>query len=131
MTEHQMIHTHDAPDTIGAYSQAMRCGDLVFISGQIGMDPRSGELVSDDISVQLKQIFANMNAICHAAGGRLGDLVKLTVYLTDLSDFEALNTAMTQSFAPPYPARAAVGVRELPKGAKVEIEAIMMCNRDG
>lgn len=119
------IHTDAAPAAIGPYSQAVRCGELVFLSGQIPLDPASGELVSGDIDAQIAQVFANLEAVAVAAGGSLGHIVKLGVFLTDLSHFGRVNAAMEARFSAPYPARAAIGVAALPKGASVEVEAIV------
>ena len=119
------IHTSEAPPAIGTYSQAIRTGDLVFLSGQIPLTA-SGELVtSQDIKVQIRQIIANLQAVAAAAGGSLDQMVKLTVYLTDLNNFAAVNEVMAEFFSEPYPARAAVEVTGLPKGVPVEIDAIL------
>lgn len=130
----QTIQTPDAPQAIGTYSQAILIGDTVFLSGQIGLDPVT-MLMVEGIEGQIHQVFLNVSAICAAAGGCLGDVVKVTVYLTDLSHFSLLNDIMAGYMKPPYPARAAVGVSALPRGALVEMEAIMVLrgdeNRDG
>lgn len=119
------IHTSEAPPAIGTYSQAIRTGDLVFLSGQIPLTA-SGELVtSQDIKVQIRQIIANLQAVAAAAGGSLDQMVKLTVYLTDLNNFAAVNEVMAEFFSEPYPARAAVEVTGLPKGVPIEIDAIL------
>lgn len=119
------IHTSEAPPAIGTYSQAIRTGDLVFLSGQIPLTA-SGELVrSQDIKVQIRQIISNLQAVAAAAGGSLDQMVKLTVYLTDLNNFAAVNEVMAEFFSEPYPARAAVEVAGLPKGVPVEIDAIL------
>ena len=120
----QPIHTPHAPAAIGTYSQAVRAGDYVFLSGQIGLDPKTGELVAG-IDAQIEQVLDNLQAVAKAAGGGLSDFVRLTVYLTDLAHFAKVNGAMARRFAQPYPARAAVGVASLPRGALVEIDAIM------
>lgn len=122
----QPIHTDLAPAAIGTYSQAIRCGDTVYLSGQIPLDPQTMQLCSDEIRMQINQVFENLNAVCEAAGGSLAQLVKLNVYLTDLNHFPLINEAMTRYFSEPYPARAAIGVSALPRGAQVEIEGIMV-----
>lgn len=122
----QVIHTNSAPNAIGTYSQAIRCGDTVYLSGQIPLDPQTMELCSDEISHQIRQVLENLSAVCKAAGGSLANLVKLSVYLTDLNHFPLVNEAMAQYFVKPYPARAAIGVAALPKGSQVEIEGIMV-----
>lgn len=126
MTEHRIIHTPEAPAAIGAYSQGVRCGELVFLSGQIPLDPITGAIIAGDFSDHVRQIFHNLNAVCRAAGGRIVDIVKLTVYLTDMNNFSIVNQIMTEFFTQPYPARAVVGVQSLPKGVNVEIDGIMM-----
>jgi 2-iminobutanoate/2-iminopropanoate deaminase len=119
------ISSPDAPAAIGTYSQAIKTGNLVFLSGQIPLTA-TGELVnSDDIKVLIRQIFSNLHAVATAAGGTLDHIVKLTVYLTSLNDFAAVNTVMAEFFTEPYPARAAVEVAGLPKGVPVEIDAIL------
>ena len=119
-----IIHTDRAPAAIGAYSQAVRAGDTVYLSGQIPLDPATMQLV-DGIEAQIHQVFKNLSAVCEAAGGSLNDLVKLNVYLTDLSHFAKVNEIMSQYVSEPFPARAAVGVKELPRGALVEADAVM------
>jgi reactive intermediate/imine deaminase len=125
MPKRSPISTPDAPDAIGTYSQAMRHGDLVFLSGQIPLDPATMEVVDGDIEAQVRRVFANLGAVCAAGGGTLNDIVKLNVFLTDMSDFPVVNAVMAELFNEPYPARAAVGVAALPKGVPVEIEAVM------
>ena len=120
-----VIKTDRAPAAIGTYSQAVRAGNTVYLSGQIPLDPDSGELVTGDIAVQIRQVFDNLTAVAEAAGGSLDDAVKLTVYLTDLGHFSAVNEIMAEYFSEPYPARAAVGVASLPRNAEVEAEAIL------
>ena len=120
----QTIHTDSAPKAIGTYSQAVRCGSAVYLSGQIGLDPATMELVPG-IEPQIRRVFENLRAVAQAAGGGLADVVKLTVYLTDLGNFARLNEIMAAYFTEPYPARAAVGVASLPRGAQVEIDAVM------
>ncbi len=120
-----IIQTPDAPAAIGTYSQAVRVGDTVYLSGQIGLDPASMQLV-EGIEQQIHQVFRNLAAVATAAGGTLADVVKLNVFLTDLGDFPRVNEIMAQYFSAPYPARAAVGVAALPRGALVEADAIMV-----
>lgn len=120
------IHSRLAPEAIGTYSQAMRCGDTVFLSGQIPLNPETMTICSEDIKLQITQVLENLSAVCEAAGGSLANVVKLNVYLTDLSHFPLINEAMSRYFAEPYPARAAIGVSALPKGAKVEMDGIMV-----
>jgi reactive intermediate/imine deaminase len=121
----EVIQTSKAPAAIGTYSQAIRAGDTVYISGQIPLDPGTGELVDGDIRVQIDQVFKNLTAVADAAGASLQNAVKITVYLTDLSHFASVNEIMEQYFEQPYPARAALGVVSLPKGADVEADAIL------
>jgi len=121
----QIIHTDQAPAAIGPYSQAVRVGRTVYLSGQIPLDPQTMELVGGEIEAQVRQVFENIRAVAHAAGGGLRDLVKLQVYLTDLAHFAVVNRLMAEYFEEPYPARAAVGVPELPRGAAVEMDGIM------
>ena len=120
------IHTDHAPACIGAYSQMIRAGQTVYLAGQIALSPVSMMLVSEDIAEQTQQVFANIQAVCQASGGDLNDIVQLTVYVTDLNDASCINEAMQQHFDAPYPARAMVEVARLPKGAKVEIVAVMV-----
>ncbi|MEJ2383984.1 MAG: RidA family protein [Xanthomonadales bacterium] len=121
----QPIHTDRAPAAIGPYSQAVRHGDTVFLSGQIPLDPATGNLVEGGIPDQVRRVFDNLRAVCEAAGGSLDDIVKLNVYLTDLGNFATVNAIMQDCFAEPYPARAAIGVAALPLGAEVEVEAVL------
>lgn len=121
----QIIGTEQAPAAIGTYSQAVRVGDLVYLSGQIALDPQSMEMVNDTIEAEIQQVFKNMSAVCHAAGADLNSLIKITVYLTDLGHFAKVNEVMQALFDEPYPARAAIGVTQLPKNAQVEVEAIL------
>jgi reactive intermediate/imine deaminase len=118
------IHTADAPKAIGPYSQAVRCGGTVYLAGQIGLDPMSMEIVAG-IGPQAHRVFENLRAVATAAGGGFSDVVKLTVYLTDLNNFALVNEIMATHFAEPYPARATVGVASLPRGALVEVDAVM------
>ncbi len=121
----EIISTDKAPQAIGTYSQAVRHEGLVFLSGQIPLDPMSMEVVSGGIEAQIRRVFDNLAAVCTAAGGSLDDIVKLTIFLTDMGDFPAINTIMGQYFTQPYPARAAVQVAALPKGVNVEMDAIL------
>ena len=121
----QVIRSDNAPAAIGTYSQATRTGDLVFISGQVPFDPATMEFVEGDFEARARQVFENLKAIAEAAGGNLNDAVKLTIYLTDLANFATVNSVMEDYFAKPYPARAAVGVASLPRGADVEADAIL------
>jgi reactive intermediate/imine deaminase len=119
------VSTPKAPAAIGTYSQAVRAGETLYLSGQIGLDPQSGQLV-DGIENQIRRVFENLKAVAEAAGGSLGDAVKLTVYLTDLAHFARVNEIMSAYFEQPYPARAAVGVAALPRGALIEADAILV-----
>ena len=119
-----VIHTHDAPAAIGTYSQAVRAGDAIYVSGQIGLDPASLQLV-EGIEPQIHRVFRNLEAIARAAGSGLERSVRMTVYLTDLAHFAKVNEIMAQYVPQPYPSRAAVGVASLPRGALVEIDAIL------
>ena len=120
-----IITTDKAPQAIGTYSQAVRHQGLVFISGQIPLDPVSMEVVPGGIEAQIRRVFDNLSAVCSAAGGSLDDIVKLTIFLTDMGDFPQVNTIMGQYFSTPYPARAAVQVAALPKAVSVEMDAIL------
>ncbi|MFZ5467662.1 MAG: RidA family protein [Pseudomonadota bacterium] len=120
------IHTDKAPQAIGTYSQAVRVGETVYLSGQIALDPASMQMVQDSIETEIHQVFMNLRAVCEAAGGSLNDVVKLNVFLTDLSNFAIVNSIMAEYFEQPYPARAAVGVAELPRGARVEADGVMV-----
>jgi len=120
-----VIHTARAPQAIGTYSQAVRAGDLVFVSGQIPLDPATGTLLTGDIEAEIRRVFDNLAAIAEAAGTTLAACVKLTVFLTDLTHFAKVNEIMATYFIAPYPARAAVGVAALPRGARVEMECIL------
>jgi reactive intermediate/imine deaminase len=121
----QSIQTPNAPAAVGPYSQAVRHGDLVFLSGQVALDPATGALVSGDIGDQTRQVFRNLRAVCRAAGGDLDGILKLNIYLTDLANFATVNEIMAATFAEPYPARATIGVAALPLGAEVEVEAVL------
>ena len=118
-----IVSTQNAPVAIGTYSQAVRAGDTLYLSGQIGLDPATGQLV-EGIENQIHRVFGNLKAVAEAAGASLGDVVKLNVYLTDLANFARVNEVMAKYFSQPYPARAAVGVASLPRGALVEADAI-------
>jgi reactive intermediate/imine deaminase len=121
------IHTPYAPQAIGTYSQAIRAGDIVYVSGQIPLDPATGELVAGDMEAQVRRVFENLKAVAEAAGSDLARAVKLNVYLTDLAHFALVNRVMAEYCPQPYPARAAIGVAALPKGAAVEIDAVLVC----
>jgi reactive intermediate/imine deaminase len=110
---------------VGPYSQAVRHGSLVFLSGQVALDPVSGSLVQGDVAAQARQVFQNLQAVCEAAGSNLDQILKLTIYLTDLGNFATVNGIMAEIFATPYPARATIGVAALPLGAEVEVEAVL------
>ncbi|RUR08427.1 RidA family protein [Legionella sp. km772] len=122
----QAINTKQAPEAIGTYSQAMKSGNTVYLSGQIPLDPATMQMCSDDIKEQIEQVIKNLAAVCEAAGGSLAHIAKLSVFLTDLTHFPLINEAMARHFSQPYPARAAIGVSELPKGALVEMDGIMI-----
>src|ERR1019366_2004491 len=121
----QIIQTEDAPKAIGTYSQAVRAGDTVYVSGQIPLDPASGQIISGDIEAEIRRVFENLKAIAQAAGGSLANVVKLNVFLTDLTHFPKVNEIMAIYFSEPYPARAAVGVAALPRDARVEMECVL------
>jgi len=125
MSEKQAIHSDAAPAAIGPYSQAVRAGSLVFLSGQIPLHPATMEIVGDDIESQTRQVFRNLGAVAAAAGGNLNHAVKLTIYLTDLGEFAKVNDIMSEYFDQPYPARATIQVSALPKGSRIEIEAVL------
>ena len=122
----KVITTDNAPAAIGPYSQAINVNNTIYLSGQIALDPQTMVLCNEGIESQINQVFKNIEAVANAAGGDLSHIVKMTVYLTDLSHFVTVNELMAERFISPYPARAAVGVTELPKGAAVEIDAIMV-----
>jgi len=124
----QVIHTENAPAAIGTYSQAILVDNTLYLSGQIGLDPYSMELV-EGIEAQIRRVFDNLKAVCEAAGGSLADIAKLNIFLTDLSNFQLVNQIMGEYFAQPYPARAALGVASLPKGALVEMDGIVIINQ--
>ncbi|MBB3230680.1 RidA family protein [Halomonas stenophila] len=126
MSNKAVINTDQAPAAIGPYSQAIKAGNTVYLSGQIPLDPATMELVSDDFEAQAHQVFTNLKAVCEEAAGTLQDVVKLNLYLVDLDKFAIVNQVMEEFFQAPYPARAAVGVKALPKGSQVEAEAVLV-----
>lgn len=124
----QPIHSDSAPAAIGPYSQAVRHGNTVWLSGQIPLDPATGQLVSGDIALEARQVFANLRAVCAAAGATFDNVVRVGIYLTDLGDFAAVNAEMAAAFAEPFPARSTIQVSALPRGARVEVDAIVVLN---
>lgn len=126
MPNKAVISTDQAPEAIGTYSQAIKVHNTVYLSGQIPLVPETMVLVNDDIGAQIEQVFSNLKAVCEAAGGSLNNLVKLNIFLTDLSHFATVNEIMARFFDTPYPARAAIGVKALPKDALVEMDGIMV-----
>ena len=122
----QPIHTDQAPAAIGPYSQAVRAGSLLFISGQIPLDPATGELVEGDIAAQARRAFDNLKAVCEAAGGSFDDIVRVGLYLTNLGQFAQVNAVMAEYFSAPYPARSTIEVAALPKGAAFEVDAVLV-----
>jgi reactive intermediate/imine deaminase len=120
------VFTDQAPKAIGPYSQAVRAGNTVYLSGQIPLDPKTGELVKADITIETRRVFDNLKAVSEAAGGGLQDVARVTIFLTDLGDFAKVNEVMAEYFKEPYPARATLGVAALPRGARVEIDAVMV-----
>ncbi|HAO43558.1 MAG TPA: reactive intermediate/imine deaminase [Gammaproteobacteria bacterium] len=124
MTAHQPIHSNEAPNAIGPYSQAVRVGDTVYLSGQIPLDPQTMELVEGDIGARARRVFDNLAAVMQEANGSLSDIVKLTIYLVDLEQFGQVNEVMAEYFDAPFPSRATVAVAALPKGAPIEVEAV-------
>jgi reactive intermediate/imine deaminase len=122
----QAIHSAQAPAAIGPYSQAVRSGNTVFLSGQIPLDPGTGQLVEGDITAQARRAFDNLRAVCEASGGSFADIVRLGLYLTDLDQFAAVNAVMADYFEAPYPARSTVEVAGLPRGAQFEVDAILV-----
>ncbi len=126
MPNRSVISTGQAPDAIGPYSQAIKAGGTVYLSGQIALDPETGELVNDSVEAEAKQVFSNLKAVCEAAGGSLEQVVKFNIYLTDLGNFGLVNDIMKTLLEAPYPARATLGIASLPKGARVEIDAILV-----
>jgi reactive intermediate/imine deaminase len=125
----RVIHTDRAPQAIGTYAQAVRVGDTVYLSGQIPLDPDTMELVQGGMEAQIRRVFDNLAAVAQAAGGGLADIAKLNIFLVDLEHFPLVNQVMTQYFETPYPARAVVGVASLPKGASVEMDAVLVLNQ--
>ncbi|HEX4916784.1 MAG TPA: RidA family protein [Limnobacter sp.] len=125
MTQVSVVSTPKAPAAIGPYSQAIRFGNLVFTSGQIGLNPATGDLVGADTASQARQAFSNLKAVAEEAGGSLANVVKFTLFLTDLSEFAQVNAIMQEFVQQPYPARSTVGVASLPKGARFEVEAVL------
>jgi len=126
----KIINTEAAPAAIGTYSQAVKVGDTVYLSGQIPLVPQTMQLAAGEMSAQIRQVFDNLQAVATAAGGSLADMVKLNIYLTDLSHFPMVNEVMAAYFQEPYPARAAIGVASLPKGAAVEADGVMVIDSD-
>lgn len=126
MSNKSIIQTDSAPEAIGTYSQAVKAGDTVYLSGQIPLDPETMEVVSGDFADKTRRVFENLKAVCEAAGGKLQDIVKLNIYMTDLANFATVNEVMATYFQEPYPARAAIGVAALPKGVPVEMDAVMV-----
>ncbi len=120
------IATPDAPAAIGTYSQAIRAGNTLYLSGQIPLDPKTGQMVTGDIDAHITRVFENLKAVAEAGGGSLAQVVKLNVFLTDLGNFARVNEIMARYFKQPYPARAAIGVAALPKGAQVEMDAVIV-----
>jgi reactive intermediate/imine deaminase len=125
----EIIHTDKAPKAIWTYSQAVRVNDTVYLSGQIPLSPETMDLVQGDMEAEIRRVFENLREVAFAAGGDMADLVKLNVFLTDLGDFPLVNKVMAEYFSEPYPARVAVGVSALPKGAAVEMDAVMVLGR--
>ncbi|MCH1931449.1 RidA family protein [Shewanella acanthi] len=125
MAEKIIIATEKAPAAIGTYSQAVKVGNTVYLSGQIPLVPSTMQIVSDDFEAQVVQVFENLTAVCTAAGGTINDIVKLNIFLTDLSHFAKVNEIMSRYFSQPYPARAAIGVKQLPKDSLVEMDGVM------
>ncbi|MDI5935108.1 MULTISPECIES: RidA family protein [Halomonas] len=126
MSNKAVINTDKAPAAIGPYSQAVKAGNTVYLSGQIPLDPATMTIVSDDFEAQARQVFTNLKAVCEEAAGSLGEIVKINLYLVDLDNFAIVNQVMEEFFSAPFPARAAVGVKALPKGSQFEAEAIMV-----
>lgn len=125
MAEKEIIATDKAPAAIGTYSQAVKVGSTVYLSGQIPLVPATMELAGDEFEAQVVQVFENLKAVCQAAGGELADIVKLNIYMVDLGNFAKVNEVMGRYFQQPYPARAAIGVKQLPKGAQVEMDGVV------
>lgn len=129
-SDRRAVHTDNAPQAIGTYSQAIQVGSTVYLSGQIPLDPQTMQLVDGDMAAQIRRVFDNLAAVARAARGNLEDIVKLNIFLTDLQHFPLVNEIMAEYFTQPYPARAAIGVADLPKGAQVEMDGIMELQRD-
>ncbi|MGC8697084.1 MAG: RidA family protein [Halothiobacillus sp.] len=128
MANKTIIHTEQAPRAIGTYSQAVRVDKTVYLSGQIALDPHTMNMVNDTIEQEIRQVLTNLSAVCEAAGGSLAEVVKLQVYLTDLAHFASVNSLMAEFIQAPYPARAAIGVAQLPRGARVEMDGVLVLN---
>lgn len=126
MTNRSVVQTSNAPEAIGTYSQAIKVADTVYLSGQIPLVPETMQLVEGGIEAQIEQVFKNLSAVCDAAGASLQDIVKLNIYLVDLAHFNKVNEAMARYFTQPYPARAAIGIASLPRGAQVEMDGILV-----
>ncbi|GMU43581.1 MAG: RidA family protein [Xanthomonadales bacterium] len=124
--QREIIRTPDAPAAIGTYSQAVRVGDTIYLSGQIPLDPATMQLDNASIGAEVERVFGNLAAVCKAAGGSLADIIKLNVFLTDMANFPVVNEVMGRHFHEPFPARAAIGVAALPRGARVEMDAVMV-----
>lgn len=122
----QPVNTEKAPSAVGPYSQAVKVDKMVFCSGQIAFDPKSMQLVNHSVEAEAQQVFKNLSEVVAASGGSLADAVKLTIYLIDMGDFDVVNQVMMQYFQPPYPARACIAVKALPKGARVEVDAVLV-----
>ena len=120
------ISTPDAPGAIGTYSQAVKAGNTVYLSGQIPLDPKTMEIVTGEVEVHVRRVFDNLRAVCEAAGGSLDDVVRVGIYLVDLGDFAAVNAVMADYFSAPYPARSTIEVSGLPRGAQVEVDAVLV-----
>lgn len=123
---HKVIHSDQAPAAVGTYSQAVKCGKTVYLSGQVALDPKTAAIVSGGVEAEIHQVFRNLTAVAKAAGGSLKDAAKLTIYVIDMANFPKVNEIMAQYFDKPYPARATVGVAALPKNAQVEIDAVLV-----
>ena len=126
MTNKAIIHSDSAPAAIGTYSQAVKVNNTVYLSGQIPLDPATMQLVDGDFAAQAHQVFKNLRAVCEAADGGLNHIVKLNIYLTDLANFPVVNEVMGQYFQPPYPARAAIGINQLPRNSLIEADGVMV-----
>ncbi|HVT33586.1 MAG TPA: RidA family protein [Rhodanobacteraceae bacterium] len=129
MSDRDIIRTSNAPQAIGPYSQAVRAGNALYLSGQIPLDPATGEIVGGDIAAQARRVFDNLKAVLDAGGASFADVVRVGIYLADLGDFAAVNEVMKQYFSEPYPARSTIGVSALPRGAAIEVDAIAVLDR--